>query len=95
LNVNPLEIENEIRKINSVRDAFVFGERDDFWGQMVCAAVESDEKLSAEEIRVYLKGKLAAYKIPKKFFFVKKLPRTELGKIRKEELLKIIQQDDF
>ncbi|MDX9923157.1 MAG: AMP-binding protein [Ignavibacteriaceae bacterium] len=43
-----------------------------------------------EEIKDYLKKQTVSYKIPKRIYFLDKFPVTELGKIKREELLKII-----
>ncbi len=44
------------------------------------------EELSAEEIKQYCTGKLAGYKIPKRFYFVSELPKTPVGKIDRKAL---------
>ena len=38
------------------------------------------------EIRAYLKGHLAQFKIPKRIRFIEDLPKTATGKIKKVEL---------
>jgi non-ribosomal peptide synthetase component E (peptide arylation enzyme) len=44
--------------------------------------------LTIEEIKTFLMEKIAGYKIPKKIFIEKELPKTELGKVEKEKLIK-------
>lgn len=46
--------------------------------------------LTEEELKDYLKKQTVSYKIPKRIYFLDKFPVTELGKIKREELLKII-----
>ena len=41
---------------------------------------------SIEDLKSHLKNKLTGFKIPKKFFIVKELPKTELGKVEKNKL---------
>lgn len=87
-NVNPLEIENELLKHPSIKEAAVFGLIDREWGQIIAAALVSKDniKLSLEEIKLFLKNKISSFKFPKKIFYVTELPKTELGKIRKQQL---------
>jgi o-succinylbenzoate---CoA ligase len=91
-NVNPNEVENAIRSIPKVTDVFVFALDDEKWGQIICAAVAAEEILE-DDLRNALKPILAGYKIPKKFFFVNEIPRNEMGKIKRTELLSILKLD--
>lgn len=45
-------------------------------------------QLIETELRKYLEGKLARYKIPKSVLFVDEMPRTASGKIKKADLRK-------
>ena len=86
-NVSAIEVENIIKTHPLIEDAFVFALKDDTWGQIICAAVTS-KKLSEEEIRNFLKEKIAGYKIPKRFFFIESIPKNEMGKVKRVELLR-------
>ncbi len=90
-NVNPLEVEIAIMRFNKVKDVCVFGINDVTWGQRVVAAVvpNSNEKFSLSELKIFLRKKLAQFKIPKEIYFVDELPKTELGKIKREEVRKL------
>jgi o-succinylbenzoate---CoA ligase len=88
-NVNVHEIESVIRSYKKVKDAIVFGLEDKAWGQMVCAAIAAD-KLNEEELKRFLKQKIASYKIPKQIYFVKSIPRNEIGKLKRNELFKLL-----
>lgn len=88
-NINTKEITNALLKNPKIRDAFTFGIKDDKWGSAVVSAVVlNDKSFSEENLKEFLKPEIASYKIPKRIFFVEEIPKTELGKIRKEELLK-------
>lgn len=91
-NINPLEVEKKIRGFSKVKDVFVFGLPDEEWGQVVAAVIVAfnNQNFSIDELKNYLFEKLPSYKIPKKIFFTEMLPKTSLGKIKREELLKII-----
>ncbi len=85
-NVSVLEIETLIKSNKKVKDAFVFGIEDKTWGQKLCAVVVAN-KHNPTELKEYLKQKTASYKIPKEYFFINEIPRTELGKVNRTILL--------
>ncbi len=89
-NINPLEIEKIIMTFEHVKEVCVFPLTDNEWGQIAVAAIvgEENHNLSFNELKNYLKTKIAGYKIPKKFFLIDKLPKTDLGKVLREELIK-------
>jgi o-succinylbenzoate---CoA ligase len=91
-NIIPNEIEATILKHPFIKDVFVFGLESKEWGQEVCAAIifKKNKKIELNDLKEYLRKKLANYKIPGKVFFVDKLPKTSLGKIQKEKLLELI-----
>jgi long-chain acyl-CoA synthetase len=43
--------------------------------------------VTAEELRVYVKAQVAAYKYPRKVWIVEQLPKTATGKILKREIV--------
>ena len=85
-NVSAIEVEKAIKTLTQIEDAFVFALKDDTWGQIVCAAIVSNN-LSEDEIKSFLKEKIAGYKIPKRIFFIESIPRNEMGKVKRAELL--------
>ena len=90
--ISPKEIESFITDFGKIIDAVVIGLEDDEWGEVVTVVIVSlDNKLfPLIELNNFLSDKIAKYKLPKKLFFVKKIPRNELGKLIKEELIKKI-----
>lgn len=86
-NVNPIEVENELKQIIGIDDVCVFPKPSKIWGQIVTAAIVcSDKSITEEKIKEILKSKLAGFKIPKVFHFTDKLPRTALGKLEREKI---------
>jgi fatty-acyl-CoA synthase len=67
---------------------------DEKWGEVPRAVILLREgaDLSEQQLREYLDGRLARYKIPKSVVFVNEMPRTASGKIRKAELRQMSSQ---
>ena len=91
-NIVPKEVESAILNHPSVDDVFVFGFDNAEWGQEAAAAIvlKEHKEINSIELRKFLNNKLAGYKIPKKIFFIDEIPKTSLGKVQKEKLLKVI-----
>lgn len=89
--VGPFEIENEIMKLPYVIECAVTSVPDPIRGQAIKASVvlteETDptDALRREMIK-FFKMNLASYKRPKIIEFVKELPKTVSGKIRRVEI---------
>ncbi len=88
-NINPREVENALLSLNFIKDAFVFPLKDSYWGTMVACALVT-QKRDSQLIKRELKKRISGFKIPKKIFFMKTLPRNQMGKVKiKEIMLKI------
>ncbi len=87
-NVYPREIEEVLYEHPAVREAAVIGVPHDSLGEEVGAAVALKEQdaTSAEELRDFIKERVAAYKYPRKIWFVDELPKGPTGKILKREI---------
>jgi malonyl-CoA/methylmalonyl-CoA synthetase len=83
--ISALEIEDVLRSHDAVLDCAVVGVPDALWGDRVCAAVvpRLERSISAEELRTFLKSRLAPYKVPKEIAVVEELPRNAMGKVTK------------
>lgn len=92
-NVSPFEVESELEKIEPIREAAVFGLADKEWGQKVVAVVvaRTKEKIEADEIRNKLKERITSYKVPKEIIQAETLPRTQTGKVIRDELAKLFK----
>ena len=66
----------------AVADVKVFGVPDDFWGEIVAAAIVMKEgRLDESALRSALKGKLAKFKIPAHFLEYDEFPLLPNGKV--------------
>jgi len=87
-NVYPRELEEVLYEHPAVREAAVVGVPDESLGEEVGAAVALKEGAEADEdeLRAYMKSKVAAYKYPRTIWFVDELPKGPTGKILKREI---------
>lgn len=69
----------------AVSEVAVYGIPHGDWGETVVAAIVPKIRhvLNADDVREYLVGRLAKFKIPRQIHFLERLPRTPLGKVRK------------
>ncbi len=84
-NVYPREIEEALYEHPAVREVAVIGVPHESLGEEVGAAVAlmEGEQATPEELRDYMKGRVAAYKYPRVVWIVDELPKGPTGKILK------------
>ncbi|WP_028058697.1 long-chain-fatty-acid--CoA ligase [Candidatus Solirubrobacter pratensis] len=85
-NVYPREIEEVLYEHPAVSEAAVVGVPDDAMGEEVAAAVVLRSEANAEDIRLFVKDRVAAYKYPRRIWFLDELPKGPTGKILKREI---------
>jgi long-chain acyl-CoA synthetase len=87
-NVYPREIEEVLYEHPAVREAAVVGVPHAELGEEVGAAValKEGESVSEDDLREHVKEQVAAYKYPRKIWFVDELPKGPTGKILKREV---------
>lgn len=86
VNIYPAEIEAALLDHPAVAAAAVVGIPDAQWGEVPAAFVVCHTQVLAEDLLAFLGGRLARYKLPKRFEFLEEMPRTASGKIAKREL---------
>jgi long-chain acyl-CoA synthetase len=92
VNIYPQEAENLLVTHPKVLDAAVFGIPDDEMGQSVKGVVQTVDPADAtgafgDELLAWLRERLAHYKCPRSISFEAQLPRTDTGKLYKQELI--------
>jgi long-chain acyl-CoA synthetase len=87
-NIYPREIEEVLYEHPAIQEAAVVGVPHDELGEEVGAAVvlKEGESIEADELKSYVKDQVAAYKYPRKVWFVDELPKGPTGKILKREI---------
>ena len=82
-NIYPAEVEKALAAHPAIADAAVVGLPDDRWGESVHAVVVLRPGTTAtpRELLLFLRGRIADYKIPGAYHFAASLPRNPSGKI--------------
>jgi acyl-CoA synthetase (AMP-forming)/AMP-acid ligase II len=92
-NVSPVEIENELLEDPDLACALAVGVPHETLGEMVvvCAVAQEGHAVTEDDVRAFLKGRLANYKLPRRvlFFAEDELSMTGNAKIRTDELRRL------
>ena len=96
-NVSPAEIEVALRAFQPVKLARVLGRPDPRLGELVvlCVVLREGASATADDVRAFLRERLAAYKVPKEILFMSdgEVPMTASDtKVRDEELRKLVDE---
>ena len=88
-NVYPRMVEEVIHLHPAVEEVAVCGVPDPHRGEIIKAFVKlgDGEELTAGDLRLFLKDKLAPFQMPRKIEFRDSLPKTLIGKISKKDLI--------
>ena len=94
MNIYPREIEEVIYTNPKINACAVIGVKDNDVGEIPVAFVElrEDEECNETELKDFIRPHLATFKLPKRIFFEKELPRNATKKILKRELRVIYQE---
>ena len=86
-NISAAEVEAECYACTEVAEVAVFGVPDERLGEVPVAVVHSKDGLGEEDLRQFLEGRIARFKVPARFYFsAKPLPRLGTGKIDRRAL---------
>ncbi|MFB5088105.1 acyl--CoA ligase [Psychrobacillus sp. PGGUH221] len=96
--IGPFEVEDALTKHPAVQECAVVGSPDELRGTIVKAfvvlrdsSIQGTEEL-VKELQEHVKSMTAPYKYPREIEFIKELPKTTSGKIRRIELRQQEQQ---
>jgi fatty-acyl-CoA synthase len=90
-NVYAAEVENHLASHPAILEAAVIGVPHPQWGETGCAYLlprPGHNLPGLEELRDFLRQRLAAYKLPRHVIEVSEFPRTAAGKIQKHLLIR-------
>ncbi|TCZ80984.1 long-chain fatty acid--CoA ligase [Paenibacillus albiflavus] len=88
-NVYPREIEEVLYEHSAIQEAVAVGVPDDYRGETVKAYIvlKAGSTVSQEELNVWCRERLAAYKVPRLYEFRNTLPKSLVGKVLRRKLL--------
>jgi len=91
MNVYPREIEDLVLKNPLIEECAMIGIPDGRGSETPVLYIKKkdDEVITEADIRNYLKGRIAQFKIPRKIIFIDEFPKTATGKIKKTELRRL------
>jgi len=87
-NVYPPEVEDVITDHPKVTEAIVVPVSDENWGEVGKAVVEGDDSLTLEELREFVDGRIAGFKIPRHLTFIGEMPTSGPSKIDRQAVEK-------
>lgn len=82
-NVYPAEVEGHLLEHPAIEAAAVVGLAEEQWGHVVTAAVVTCAEFDPLAVEQWLRERLAAYKVPRRFAVVDSLPATASGKVQR------------
>ena len=93
-NIAPVEIENCIMEISKIRDVKVVGIKAEVLQEEIAACIitEPGKEISEEEVKEYVRLKLADYKVPKYVCQFDSFPFGDSGKVIASELKKEVEK---
>jgi len=90
--IDPAEVEEVLRAHPDVTDVAVAGYPEADLGENVGAVIVAGATLDEDQLRAHVRARLAPYKVPARFVFVGEIPLTELGKVSRRDLRKLLEQ---
>ncbi|MCE2532029.1 MAG: AMP-binding protein [Acidimicrobiia bacterium] len=93
VNIHPAQVERAIAAHPDVEDVAVFGVPDPEWGEVPVAAVQASpgSALRPGDVADLVAARLDRRSRPRQVVFVEDFPRTATGKIRRKELLDLLE----
>ena len=93
--ISALDVERVVLSNPIIADCAVMGLRDEKWGQKVFALIqlknEFTETFDQHEFKKWCSKSLPKYSVPSLIQVTNGIPRNQLGKVNKKELIKLYE----
>ncbi|XP_068436324.1 malonate--CoA ligase ACSF3, mitochondrial [Clinocottus analis] len=88
--ISALEVERHLLAHPDIIDVAVIGAPDATWGQKVTAVVQlkNGQTMTLPELKTWARQHMAPYTIPTGLLLVEEVPRNQMGKVNKKDLLR-------
>ncbi|CAL9701563.1 unnamed protein product [Knipowitschia caucasica] len=88
--ISALDVERHLLAHSDIIDVAVIGAPDPVWGQKVTAVVQLQQgkSLTLSDLKIWAREHMAPYTIPAGLLLVEEMPRNQMGKVNKKELLR-------
>ena len=90
--IGPREVDEVLELHPAVKEAVSFGVPHPTWGEEVAAAIVLEAEATERELIAHCRQHLAEFKIPKRLYFVEKIPRTATGKVQRRDIAAALTQ---
>lgn len=87
--ISALEIEEVLRTHPAIKDCSVVGIPNEEWGETVAAALVVSVPVDLNELNLWMRERMPAYRVPRQYKLVEELPRNAMGKVTKNDLKKL------
>ncbi|MNP64899.1 Acetyl-coenzyme A synthetase [compost metagenome] len=93
IKIDPSEIDEQLLAYNGVIDAATIGVENSYDSQTIISFVKTNiPNLNLSQLQDYIHSKLETHKWPQQIHIVPHIPKNHIGKIMRDELVKIIHQ---
>uniref|UniRef100_A0A8C1KUF2 Malonate--CoA ligase ACSF3, mitochondrial n=1 Tax=Cyprinus carpio TaxID=7962 RepID=A0A8C1KUF2_CYPCA len=88
--ISALDVERHLLAHPDITDVAVIGAPDPTWGQKVTAVVQlkKGKTLTLSQLQAWAREHMAPYTIPTGLILVEEMPRNQMGKVNKKDLLR-------
>ena len=95
VNISPNEIDNVLLRHPKVMEAAAVGVPDNIYGEeVVCYVVpRAGADLEEQDIKGHCAETMPEYRVPKQVYFIDALPKNDRGKVRRDDLRVLWQQE--